>query len=448
MLERILNEIKYDRVSGTIKVDGKKIYVNVSEKSDEEGSYQISQDGEMFSITITGKTCEKSLPCACFEIYRNVAHLFYKPDTDVLSEKGFYNSSDFLTDNADQLCKDMWLDKWASNKREWNVTVDKILPLMHKEDIVKLMPDVSDHEVNETLKETNSEIKFRRTYLTFLKDMYLEKHPKMEKEVNKNKKISPLEKRRLKQGLFEVAESMGYYPEKKESPVAGPNQLATVMSRMGLSQVTNTISFEDGMKTIMRAINREDIKPGRFNIQSHRYILLNHEPDDWKKKYHEYYFKSGSVYVPYAKSEEGTPEFIENNTYEKLKINKEKAAFEIIKTYERITNDFLKMALQRFQYEVYLNKRKEIAQATINILGDFASSPTINTPTMKTLDEMIQQIRLNNSCAERIKTKTTGMLSYNERKKIFIDSVERRKNESDEAFKKRAEILWEEKQRG
>jgi hypothetical protein len=252
----------------------------------------------------------------------------------------------------------------------------------------------------------------------------------------------------LKQGLFEVAESMGYYPEKKESPVAGPNQLATVMSRMGLSQVTNTISFEDGMKTIMRAINREDIKPGRFNIQSHRYILLNHEPDDWKKKYHEYYFKSGSVYVPYAKSEEGTPEFIENNTYEKLKINKEKAAFEIIKTYERITNDFLKMALQRFQYEVYLNKRKEIAQATINILGDFASSPTINTPTMKTLDEMIQQIRLNNSCAERIKTKTTGRLSYNERKKIFIDSVERRKNESDEAFKKRAEILWEEKQRG
>ena len=34
MLERILNEIRYDRVSGTIKVDGKKIYVNISEKSD------------------------------------------------------------------------------------------------------------------------------------------------------------------------------------------------------------------------------------------------------------------------------------------------------------------------------------------------------------------------------------------------------------------------------
>ena len=448
MIERILNEIKYDRMSGTIDVDGKKIYVNVSEKSDEEGSYQISQDGEIFSITITGKTCEKSLPCACFEIYRNVAHLFYKPGTDVLSEKGFYNSSDFLSDNADQLYKNMWLDKWASEKREWNVTVDKVLPLMHKEDIVKLMPDVSDHEVNETLKETNLEIKFRRTYLTFLKDMYLEKHPKMEKEINKNKKISPLEKRRLKQGLFEAAASMGYYPEKKEPLVVKPNQLATIMSKMGLSQVTNTISFEDGMKTIMRAINREDIKPSRFNIQSHQYILLNHEPDNWKKKYHKYYFKSGSVYVPYAKSEEGTPEFIENNTYKKLTIDKEKAAFEIIKTYERITNDFLKLALKRFQYEVYLNKRKEIAQATINILGNFATLPTTNTPTMKNLDEMIQQMRLNNSCAERIKTKTTGMLSYNERKKIFIDSVERRKNEGDEAFKKRAESLWEEKQRG
>lgn len=448
MLERILNEIRYDRVSGTIKVDGKKIYVNISEKSDEESSYQISQDGEMFSITITGKTCEKSLPCACFEIYRNIGHLFYKPDTDVLSEKGFYNSSDFLTDNADRLYMDMWLDKWASEKREWNVTVDKVLPLMHKEDIVKLMPDVSDREVNETLKETNLEIKFRRTYLTFLKDMYLEEHPKMEKEVNKNKKISPLEKHRLKQGLFEVAASMGYYPEKKEQRVASPNQLANIMNKMGLSQVTNNISFEDGMKTIMRAINREDVKPGRFNIQSHRYILLDHEPNDWKKRYHKYYFKSGSVYVPYAKSEESVPEFIENNTYKKLTINKEKAALGIINTYERITNDFLKMALKRFQYEVYLNKRKEIAQATINILGDFISLPTTSIPTMKNLDEMIQQIRLNNSCAERIKTKTTGMLSYNERKKIFIDSIERRKNESDEAFKKRAEILWEKEQRG
>ena len=108
MIERILNEIKYDHVTGTINVDNVRIFVNIDADSSEPGSYAISKTGSMYSITITGKTIAKSFPCAMYEVYRNIGYIF-ADKADVTSERGYYYKSDYVSDqdvlsNKNQKC--------------------------------------------------------------------------------------------------------------------------------------------------------------------------------------------------------------------------------------------------------------------------------------------------------------------------------------------------------
>lgn len=447
MLERILKEINYDRVTGTINVDGVKIFVNLDLESDTNGTYAISKNGNMYSITITGKTLSKTFPCAMFEIFRNIGYIFFDRNGDVVSEQGYYYKSDFLSDNTEYLLKEMWVDKFALKKRECGVSVEKALELVHKDDILKVMPDAANSIVNERVKEVNSEIKFRRQYLDFLKDSFLEKNPEIAKIQDKNKKkISPVEKRRLKQGLEEAAMAMGYLQEKR-MPDLSQNTLSQTMSKMRLSGVPNKILFEDGVKMIIHAIDREHVHPGLFNLQTHQYMCLNHEPDNWEKKFGKFYFKSGNVYVLYAKTSDGkVPGYMEGNTYERITINREKSALSIIDKYERIVNDFLKPVLKRYQHEIYMDKREDIGRACIQMLNGYVYGDNKSVPTMNDLDETIREIKVDDSGIATLKQKMSGMMSYNERKKAFINDVKRETNESDDAFKLRAEALWKEAQ--
>lgn len=447
MLERILKEINYDRVTGTINVDGVKIFVNLDLESNANGTYAISKTGNMYSITITGKTLSKTFPCAMFEIFRNIGYIFFDRDGDIVSERGYYYKSDFLSDNTEYLLKEMWVDKFALKKRECGVSVEKALELVHKDDILKVMPDAANSLVNERVKEVNSEIKFRRQYLDFLKDSFLEKNPEIAKIQDKNKKkISPVEKRRLKQGLEEAAMAMGYLQEKKMIDLS-PNTFSQIMTKMRIANVPNRISFEDGAKMIIKAMDKDNIHPGLFNIQTHRYAAINNKPENWKKEFNKYYFKSGSVYVLYTKTNDGKiPEFIEGNTYERHNVNRTKVAFDIISKYERVVNDLLKPVLKRYQSEVYIDKRKDIDRACVQLLNTYVFCDNRNVPTMNDLDETIREIKVDDSGIATLKQKMSGMMSYNERKKAFINDVKRETNESDDAFKLRAEALWKEAQ--
>ena len=444
MLERILKEINYDRVTGTINVDGVKIFVNLDLESDANGTYAISKNGNMYSITITGKTLSKTFPCAMFEIFRNIGYIFFDRDGDIVGERGYYYKSDFLSDNTEYLLKEMWVDKFALKKRECGVSVEKALELVHKDDILKVMPDAANSIVNERVKEVNSEIKFRRQYLDFLKDSFLEKNPEIAKIQDKNKKkISPMEKRRLKQGLEEAAMAMGYLQEEKMVDLS-PNTFSQIMTRMRIANVPNRISFEDGAKMIIKAMDKDNVHPGLFNIQTHRYVAINNIPENWKTGFGKYYFKSGSVYVLYTKTNDGKmPEFMEGNTYERHNVNRAKVAFDIISKYERVVNDLLKPALKKYQQEIYVDKRDVIAKATVELMSIHILHENSNPPTINDLDNQISELNMAKADIPSLKKRTSGMMSYNERKKAFMETINKRAGEDDDTFKIRCEQLWE-----
>lgn len=253
------------------------------------------------------------------------------------------------------------------------------------------------------------------------------------------------------------------------------------LDKIGISYSTNT-DFVRLCDRLISAITSENVNMGYFNIEDHKYSMVNEEPSDWKKNFTKYYYydKKLKTYLKYTQKtltkidietkddiiddiingktdlsldktvessvdrKETTAVFLEfdivkTNVYKKVSVNTKKEAEKIRDTYKTIVKDFIIPWTAKFKDQYRVSDRNEARYVIERALNYYIT--TKQYPSQEHITELQNDFRGISIDKMRMNSCITGLLSYNEKVQIAKNNHKKKNNETDEMYESRIREL-------
>lgn len=490
-LERFYAEINYDPETMSANVRGIDIFVEPADEVETsylDNDYNAMTGDWLVHIVKTKRPLKELL----FDFYHEVGHIFLKKGfIDLVKPSMWLDKVQCGVSSREYIMAEMACDGYAISELEYSGNIPKLLPMIKKQSIINKHKDATAKDIDRYLYEVNNDISVRRRYLQWLiseNSVLGGADPKImhsKDDINlsslPNKKATKPPRHVVWNVVKEMAESVGIDTSIGSGLPKSRTLMMINLDKIGISY-SSEAEFSELCDRLIRAITSENISMSYFNIDDHRFVEVTSEPSDWKKNFTKYYYydKKLKTYLKYTqktfsetnietkddiiddiingkadssldktvessvdKKETTTvvPEFdiVKTNVYKKVSVNTKKEAEKIRDTYKTIVKDFIIPWTAKFKDQYRVTDRNETRYVIERVLNYYIT--TKRYPSQEYITELQNDFRGINIDKTMMNSRTTGLLSYNEKVQIAKENHKKKNNETDEMYESRIREL-------